>query len=81
MFEYLLQQLAIASDYNANDQVAPAAILWPDEERQWLPLADKLREALPQFLTLGDYNTDTRAGQAIWLRCMIARGCRRPIGR
>ena len=72
VFDSLVSQLAMASDYNANDQVAPAAILWPDEEAQWLPLAGKLREALPHFLILGNYNPDTRTGPAIWLRCMIA---------
>jgi len=80
VFEFLLQRLAIAADYNANDQVAPAVIIWPDEERQWLPLAGKLREALPHFLTLGDYDPDTRTGPAIWQRCMIARTLREPLG-
>lgn len=68
----ILKRIQATGDYNANDQVAPAAILWPDEERQWLPLASKLRENLPHFLTLGEYNPDIRTGPAIWLRCMIA---------
>ncbi|MFZ2616095.1 MAG: hypothetical protein WBV59_20215 [Anaerolineae bacterium] len=27
-----------AGQYNKNDQCRPAAILWPDKERQWEPL-------------------------------------------
>ena len=51
-----------AGQYNKDDHMAPAAILWPDKERQWEPL-----------LTLGSYAPDERTGPAYYLRCMIAR--------
>jgi hypothetical protein len=54
-------------------QDSPAAILWPDKERQWEAIAPLLRDVLPQFLVLGDYEPTTRQGPAIWLKCMIAR--------
>ncbi len=57
---------------NLNEQVAPAAILWPDEARHWEPLLPELRRRLP-LLTLGDYDPDRRTGPAYYLRCLIAR--------
>jgi hypothetical protein len=61
-----------AGAYNKNDQCPPAAIMWPDKERQWEPLLPELRERLP-MLTLEPYNSELRTGPASWLRCMIAR--------
>lgn len=72
LFE-LLGVLARAGEYNAQDQVAPTAILWTDKERQWEALASRLREALPYFLTLGPYVPGERRGPAIWIKCMIHR--------
>ena len=73
VLDELLLALERAATYNLNDQVAPDAILWTDKERQWEPLAPRLRETLPRFLTLGPYNPEEHTGPAIWLRCMIAR--------
>jgi hypothetical protein len=39
----LEQSLLRAGQYNKNDQCPPAAILWPDKERQWEPLLPALR--------------------------------------
>jgi hypothetical protein len=58
----------------APDGVArPAAILWTDPKREWLPLLEPLRERMPELVTLGDYAPDIRRGPAIWLRCVIDR--------
>lgn len=73
VFDAILASLAKASDYNRNDMVAPAVVLWTDKDRQWEPLAGRLRESLPHFLTLGDYDPASKTGPAIWLRCMIGR--------
>ncbi|MEJ7711055.1 MAG: hypothetical protein WKF84_14620 [Pyrinomonadaceae bacterium] len=73
MLDAVLASLQAAGAYNRNDQVAPAAILWTDKERQWETLLPELRQRLPQLLTLGDYLPATRTGPAIWLKCMIAR--------
>ncbi len=45
----LVAALETAGEYNAQDQTPPAVILWTDKERQWEPLAPRLRETLPQF--------------------------------
>jgi hypothetical protein len=73
VLEALVAALRARAHYNHNEQIAPAAILWPDKERQWDPLLPALRERLPALLTLGPYQPDTRTGPAIWLRCMLAR--------
>lgn len=67
-----MEALRRAGSYNRNDQAPPVAVLWPDKERQWLPLLPLLRARLP-LLTLGDYVPAERSGPAFWLRCMIAR--------
>jgi hypothetical protein len=69
----LLHAIERAGAYNPDDQVAPAAILWTDKERQWEALVPRLRAALPQFLTLGNYDPAARTGPAIWIKCMVAR--------
>lgn len=66
----LADSLSAAAQYNQNDQMPPAAILWPDKERQWAALLPLLRPRLP-LLTLGDYDPHTRTGPAYWLRCLI----------
>lgn len=71
-FDTLLAALQKAADYNRDDTVPPAAVLWPDEKREWEKLASRLRGVLPQFLTLGPYDATHRTGPAIWLRCVLA---------
>ncbi|NJM00535.1 MAG: BREX-1 system phosphatase PglZ type B, partial [Synechococcaceae cyanobacterium SM2_3_2] len=70
--EALLEALANTAAYNQNHQVPPAAVIWPDKEKQWVHLAPLLRASLPHFLTLGDYDPDHRTGPAIWIKCMLA---------
>jgi hypothetical protein len=79
IFDALIQSLSRAGEYNRDDQVAPAVILWPDKERQWEPLLPMLRARLPQLLTLGAYDIRSKTGPAIWLRCMIGRNATSPL--
>lgn len=73
VLQALVDALNGAATYNRNVMVAPAAVLWPDEERVWEPLLPLLRKVVPHLLTLGTYDPETRTGPAIWLRCMLAR--------
>lgn len=68
----VVEALKRAGTYNKDDQVPPAAVLWPDKEQQWSALLPRLRERMP-LLTLGQYAPKERTGPAYWLRCMIAR--------
>ena len=68
----LVTAIQLAGNYDKNDQIPPAALLWPDKERQWEPLIPVLRTHLP-ILTLGDYSPQERIGSSYWIRCMIAR--------
>jgi hypothetical protein len=72
VFDSLLGSLQKAADYNRDDTVPPAAVLWPDEKREWEKLVPRLRSVLPQFLIFGPYDAVHRSGPAIWLRCVIA---------
>ena len=71
LLEALVDALKQASTYNRNDQIAPAAVLWPDKERVWEPIITRLRARLP-LLTFGPYLPEQRSGPAYWLRCMLA---------
>lgn len=42
-------------------------------ENQWQPVADRLREMIPELLVLGDHAPAERRGPAIWIKCMLAR--------
>lgn len=68
----LIEAVQLAGLYDKNDQTPPAAMLWPDKERQWETIIPALRSRLP-ILTLGDYAPEARTGPAHWIRCMIAR--------
>ena len=73
IFDALLASLRAAAQYDRNDQIAPAVVLWTDRDGQWRSLLPRVRLTLPQLLTLGDYDPATKTGPAIWLRAMIAR--------
>jgi hypothetical protein len=51
-------------------QAPPAAVLWPDEAREWESIAQLVGRRL-RLLTLGAYDADERRGPAYWLRCII----------
>lgn len=69
--ESLARALRTAASYNSADQVAPAAVLWPDGERQWEPLVAQLSTYLP-VLQLGEYSPDAGRGPVYWLLCLVA---------
>jgi hypothetical protein len=67
-------QRSLERETRTSEGVAsPAAILWPDPERQWLPLIPQLRASLPQIYSFGDFDAERRTGPAIWLRCVVDR--------
>jgi hypothetical protein len=68
----LTARLLEAGRYSTNSEVAPAAILWPDAQREWEPLIASLRARLP-VLVLGEYEPESRAGPSYWIRCMVDR--------
>jgi hypothetical protein len=53
----------------------PAALVWPDPERQWFSAFTDLRRQLaPQSVALyalGNYAPDQGIGPAIWIRCVV----------
>lgn len=69
----LIQGLRKAGTFDRRVEAPPEAILWCDPNDDFAPLLPTLRSALPNFLTLGDYDRGLRRGPAIWLRA--AAGC------
>jgi hypothetical protein len=54
-------------------EVAPAALLWADADKQWASLVTRLQTALPHLFVFGPYDPARRTGPAIWLRCVVDR--------
>ena len=62
-----------AKRFNPTLESAPVAILWTDEKREWESVLPRIKEALPELFSLGDYAPDERTGPGVWLR-MVADG-------
>ncbi len=45
VLDAMIQSLGRAAEYNRDDPVAPAVVLWPDKERQWEPVLPVLAPA------------------------------------
>ncbi|MBV2135098.1 hypothetical protein KRX52_20195 [Pseudomonas sp. MAP12] len=73
VIEALSKNLRGTAQYHASAQATPAATLWPDKEREWLPVLGQLQAVLPELFCLGDYAPERRQGPAVWLKCVIAR--------
>jgi hypothetical protein len=71
-----------AATFTTGDQVAPAAVLWPDPERLWEGVLPVLKALFPELHILGAYAPAERTGPAVWLRCVEARRTdpRVPVG-
>ena len=72
-FDSLIDALARSAAFNKDDTVPPAAVLWPDEKREW----EKLVPRAPRGTCLSSSPSARttrphRAGPAIWLRCVLA---------
>jgi len=62
---------AARASYDPDAQVAPVALLWPDEGAQWEPAIERIAERLP-VVSLGPYDPAARRGPAYWIRCVVA---------
>lgn len=71
LLDALAAALQEATKVNGSTQVKPAAVLWPDTDRQWSPVFMSLRERCNGLLQLGAYEPDAFRGPAIWLKCLI----------
>ena len=60
VIEHLVGNLRNAATYNSNAQIAPVVILWTDKEQQWRKVLPQLRSALPELLTVDEFDATTR---------------------
>lgn len=67
----LAEALSSAAKVNRSLMAAPAAILWPDPDRQWQDIIPSLAGEVPGLLTLGDYEPGVRRGPSIWLKTVV----------
>lgn len=61
-----------AAKGNSATTAPAAAVLWPDKERQWESAIPTLMQLLPGLFRLGNFDTASRSGPAVWLKCAIA---------
>ena len=71
LIDHLVESLEKAAEYNADSFVAPVAVIWTDEHREFEQLVPLLRERIP-ILTFGDYDPAKLTGPAEWIRCAVA---------
>ena len=71
VLDRVIASLRAACEFNHNAHMAPVALLWPDEARQWEPVVDRIAEHLP-IVTLGDFDQALKRGPAYWVRCVVA---------
>lgn len=69
----LVASLREAASFNAAAEAPPEAVLWCDENREFLPLLPTVIEQMPELVIYGDYDLAKRTGPAVWLRAAIAR--------
>lgn len=69
----LIDHLIQSRKHVGSPDARPRALLWPDEEREWIDVAPRLRMEFPELLTLGDYDPTTKTGPAIYLLPLIDR--------
>lgn len=73
VIDSLVSAIKEAKKYNSNTQIAPAAVLWTDKDRQWESVINKVQVLLPELIVLGAYAPDKMTGPVIWIKCVIAR--------
>jgi hypothetical protein len=73
VIDSLVNAIREAKKYNSNTQIAPAAVLWTDKDRQWECVINKVQVLLPELIVLGAYAPDKMTGPVIWIKCVIAR--------
>lgn len=67
----LAEALQAAAKVNRNLMAAPAAVLWPDPDRQWQKVVPSLRDTVQGLLTLGDFEPDASRGPSVWLKTVV----------
>lgn len=76
MSETVLDRIVVCLDkaqtFDRNVHEGPVALLWPDEERRWQPVIDRLADRVP-VVSLGTFEPEQRRGPAYWVRCVVAR--------
>lgn len=70
----LAEALLSAAKVNRSLMTVPAAVLWPDPERQWQHVVPSLADVVPGLLKLGQYQPELRQGPSIWLKTVIGGG-------
>ncbi len=68
----MAEAMLFSAKGNSHAAASPAAVLWPDKERQWQAVLPALKQLVPGLFELGGYDPSVRSGPAVWLKCAIA---------
>jgi hypothetical protein len=67
----IAEALSAAAKVNRALMNTPAAILWPDPDRQWQKVVSSLADVVPSLFTLGNYAPTESQGPSIWLKAVV----------
>lgn len=67
----LAEAIMSAAKVNRSLMAAPAAVLWPDPDRQWQKVIPAISDLVPHLLSLGDYEPEAKRGPSIWLKTVV----------
>jgi hypothetical protein len=67
----IAEALTAAAKVNRALMSTPAAILWPDPDRQWQKVVSSLTDVVPSLFTLGNYAPTENQGPSIWLKAVV----------
>ena len=67
----IAEALSAAAKVNRSLMTTPAAVLWPDPDRQWQKVVSSLVDVVPRLFTLGNYAPTENQGPSIWLKTAI----------
>jgi len=67
----IAEALTAAAKVNRSLMTTPAAILWPDPDRQWQKVVSSLADVVPSLFTLGNYAPAESQGPSIWLKTVV----------
>lgn len=67
----LTDALSAAAKVNPSLMTTPAAVLWPDPDRQWQKVVPSLVDIIPSLFILGSYEPTASQGPSIWLKTVV----------
>jgi hypothetical protein len=70
--EKLMESILHSAKKHGGEELAPSSVLWTDKDGLWTAIVPKLQTEIPSLIRFGPYDSESKTGPAIWIRCMLA---------